>query len=110
MMKESDRHLIELCMECRDMCAHWLENHKDHSSPDTKDECSRLILECFDACSYTVTSLQRDTPFSKEVCQLCELICEACGNECSTIAKDSGYHNLAEKCYEVADRCRQRIY
>lgn len=109
MAKESDRHIIELCMECRDHCAKWLERNNIQSSNDAKDECAKLVLECYDICAYTVTSLQRETPFSKEVCQLCELICEACGNECNS-QELSGSDDLTEICYEVAERCRQRLY
>ncbi|MGM7701433.1 four-helix bundle copper-binding protein [Pseudalkalibacillus sp. Hm43] len=109
MAKESDQNLIELCMECRDLCEDWLKRSNIQSSDESIDECSRLILECYDICAYTALTLQRETPFSKEVCQLCELICEACGNECKSHPISSEY-NLTEICYEVAERCRQRLY
>ncbi|MCF6137358.1 four-helix bundle copper-binding protein [Pseudalkalibacillus berkeleyi] len=109
MAREFDQDIIDICKECRDRCAEWLEVNNIQTSEQVKDDCSRLILECYDICAYTVITLERETPFSKEICQLCELICEACGNECNT-GKDSSINSVAEICYETAERCRQRLY
>ncbi|WP_408006257.1 four-helix bundle copper-binding protein [Pseudalkalibacillus sp. A8] len=106
---ERDQNIIELCLSCKEMCSEWLKENNIKSPAQASDDCEKLMLECFDICSYTITALQRETPFAKEICQLCELICEACGNECSQ-SESPETQKCADICYEVAESCRIRLF
>ncbi|WP_349407352.1 hypothetical protein [Pseudalkalibacillus sp. SCS-8] len=109
MVNDTDRSIIEKCKECRDQCSDWLEKNQIDPDSHTIDDCTMLILECYDICSYTVTALSRESQFAKELCQLGELICEACGNECNKQESPCTVE-LAETCYEVAERFRNRLF
>lgn len=54
----------------------------------------RLDRECADICTLAVKSMQSNSPFASQICQLCAEICEACGNACKK-------HDHHEHCRNV---------
>jgi hypothetical protein len=48
-------------------------------------ECIQRCLECADICQLCVRMQQHNSPFLKEICELCAKICEYCAEECENI-------------------------
>lgn len=68
--------------------------------------CIRLDKECADICAFAVKTMQSNSPFAQQICQLCADICESCGIECK---KHNHEHcqNCAEACFRCAEVCRK---
>jgi len=90
---------MEACNNCYSACLE--EEHIDMMR-----ECIRLDRECADICAFAVKAMQSNSPFVKEICQLCALICQACGDECAKHDHDH-CQRCAEACYACAEACRQ---
>jgi hypothetical protein len=63
----------------------------------------RLDRECAGICALAAKSMQSNSPFASQICQLCAEICEACGNAC----KKHDYHEHCRKCAESYFRCSE---
>ncbi|WP_257347087.1 hypothetical protein [Pseudalkalibacillus decolorationis] len=108
MVTVRDRNIIELCLACKEHCERYL-NEGVTMYPKLSTVCTQLLTECSEICSYTANALKRETPFSQEICHLCELICEACGNECSVQIDLTNMSKSADLFYELAENCRYRF-
>lgn len=71
-------------------------------------ECIRLDRECAEANSYAIQAMTRNSPFAKEICELCATICERCADECE---KHNHEHckRCAEACRKCAEACRNMV-
>ncbi|WP_408607789.1 four-helix bundle copper-binding protein [Bacillus xiapuensis] len=69
-------------------------------------DCIRLERECADICAFAAKSMQSDSPFAKQICQLCADICIACGNECQKHDHDH-CQKCADVCFRCAEECRK---
>ncbi|MBT2756831.1 four-helix bundle copper-binding protein [Mesobacillus foraminis] len=90
---------MEACYVCFDACL--AEEHVGMMA-----ECIRLDRLCADVCEFAVKSIQSNSPFLGQICQLCADICEACGNECK---KHDHEHcqKCAKSCFRCAVLCRK---
>ncbi|RSL29832.1 hypothetical protein D7Z54_29230 [Salibacterium salarium] len=48
-------------------------------------ECIRLDRECADICAFAAKAMQSNSPFAKQICDLCADICQACVDECAKL-------------------------
>lgn len=67
-------------------------------------DCIRLTRECSTFCHVTASSLERNSPFVKEMCELCASICKACAEACE---KHADMHEHCKKCAEACSRCQE---
>lgn len=90
---------LEACNKCYDACLR--ENHVEMMV-----ECIRLDRACANACAFAIQAMTSNSPFMKEICQLCAEICERCADEC---AKHDHEHcqRCAESCRKCARACRE---
>lgn len=70
--------------------------------------CIRLDRECADACSYAMQAMTRNSPFVKEICELCAKICDRCAEECGKHDHDH-CQRCAEACRKCAEACRAMV-
>ncbi|QQV64854.1 hypothetical protein ABCA12_0142 [Acinetobacter junii] len=63
-------------------------------------------LECADICQLCVRMQQHNSPFLKEICELCAKICEYCAEECEKHSHDH-CKKCAEACRQCAEECRK---
>jgi hypothetical protein len=92
---------MEACNTCYSAC---LEEEDVKMMAD----CIRLDRECADICGFAVKSMQSNSPFASQICQLCAEICEACGNECKQHDHDH-CQKCADACFKCADACRKMV-
>jgi hypothetical protein len=96
-------HAGLLCMEACNICYHACLK-EEHSEKLTK--CIELARESADTCGFAIQMLQRSSQFTKNVLELCRMICEQCAMEC----KKHGYTHCkkcAEVCLNCAKECRR---
>lgn len=48
-------------------------------------KCIRLDRECADICAFAAKAMQSNSPFAKQICDLCVDICQACVDECAKL-------------------------
>src|SRR5690606_16214280 len=74
---------FKACLECLEACNNCFDACLQEHDVKMMAECIRLDRECADACSHAIQAMTRNSPFAKEICELCALICETCGEECA---------------------------
>jgi hypothetical protein len=96
---------IEECLKCMEICNSCYSACLQESDVKMMVECIRLDRECADICALAAKSMSSNSPFAKEICQLCAKICEACGNECK---KHEHQHckECADACFRCAEACK----
>jgi hypothetical protein len=67
----------------------------------------RLDRECADICALAAKSMQSNSPFASQICQLCAEICEACGNACKKHDHHEHCRKCAESCFRCSEICRK---
>ncbi|GAB6989008.1 four-helix bundle copper-binding protein [Paenibacillus pini] len=99
---------IEASLDCMNACnICYVSSLKEYDLAMLR-ECIRLNRECADICDLAAQSMQRNSPFLKEICELCILACDACAAECGKHEHDH-CKACAEACRKCADTCRQML-
>ncbi|OCA85093.1 four-helix bundle copper-binding protein [Pseudobacillus wudalianchiensis] len=96
---------IKACIECMEACNHCYDSCLKEEDVSMMAGCIRLDRECADICALAIKSMQSNSPFAKQICQLCADICEACGNECK-----KHEHDHCQKCAEACFRCAEECH
>jgi len=99
---------IKACQECLEACNNCFQACLNEEHVKMMAGCIRLDRECADISSYAIQAMTRNSPFVKEICDLCARICEECAEEC---AKHDHEHckRCAEACRKCAEACRRMI-
>lgn len=97
---------LKACLECLEACnvcfdACLKENHMKMMA-----DCNRLNRECADICAFAAQAMTRNSPFTKQILELCATVCERCAKECSQHDHDH-CQRCAESCRKCAEACRQ---
>ncbi|MGG6447421.1 four-helix bundle copper-binding protein, partial [Pseudobacillus badius] len=71
---------VKACLECMETCNVCYDACLKEEDVKMMADCIRLDRECADICAFAAKSMQTNSPFAKQICQLCADICEACGN------------------------------
>lgn len=97
---------IDACMLCASLCNNCASACLQEEDIAHLRNCIQLDMECAAVCyaAAQVMSLQGKT--AKEICKVCAIICDACGEECS---KHDMAHcqQCAEACKHCAEECRK---
>ncbi len=96
---------IELCTACHRTCVqtaiHCLARGGAHASRDH----IRLVWDCSEICALSADFLSRGSPFHRQTCQACAMICEECATDCRRM-DDAILAQCAEACRACAASCR----
>ncbi|WP_148631231.1 four-helix bundle copper-binding protein [Bacillus sp. E214] len=104
MNKDMYQVCIDACIECIDACNVCFDACLEEDHMKMMAYCIRLDRECADICALAVKSMQSNSPFAKEICNLCAVICKACGEECQKHDHDH-CQKCAGACFKCADAC-----
>ncbi len=102
---EQHAELLKVLHECMTECNHCFDACLKEDDVKMMAECIRLDRECADICGYLEQAISRNSPFVKELAQVCATICEACGNECKQHDHEH-CQRCAEACFKCAEACK----
>ena len=71
-------------------------------------QCVALDMDCAALCRLAAGFMSRGSPFAEDVCRICAMACQACGDEC---AKHEMAHcqQCAKACRACADECHRTV-
>jgi hypothetical protein len=107
MSNEKYINCVEACNNCAMLCDHC--SCADLKEEDVKQmiHCINLNRECSAFCRNAVHIMNIDGRFTKEICLLCAIICEACAEECEKHTHLEHCRLCALNCRECAEECRK---
>lgn len=88
----------QACMECMQMCL----NEPDANA---RIKCIAKLNECISICHEAAKFMIMNSTHAIELCKLCALICDECGQECEMF-KDDHCVKCAEECDKCAVECQ----
>lgn len=106
MIKTNHQELLSTLQECVLACNQCYDACLKEDDVKMMVGCIRLDRECADMCAYLSQAITRDSPFIKEIAEVCASICDACATECKQHSHDH-CQRCAEACLKCAEACRQ---
>lgn len=91
---------IDECNQCAQACAECMNLCLKEPDAAERKKCISKLQECACICKVAVSFMTMDSRHAADLCKLCALICEECGQECEMFQDD---HCI--KCAEVCDKC-----
>lgn len=95
---------INLCVKCARACEECSTACLKESDVQARIHCLAILHDCAEICLQSIAFMSRQSKFSKQHCQMCANICEACAVECEQF-KDSHCQECARICRECAEAC-----
>jgi hypothetical protein len=97
---------VQACNACADACDQCASACLQEHDVKTMARCIALDMDCADICRLAVAYMARGSAFAKHLCQLCAIVCQACGDECAKHVMDH-CQRCAQACRRCADECRK---
>lgn len=69
-----------------------------------RKNCIATLNECACICKEAASFMAIDSKYAKDICKLCEKICNDCATECGMF-KDSHCQTCAQECKACASMC-----
>lgn len=98
---------IAACSACVIACLQCLNNCLSEGDLKKMARCLKLNQDCANVSLLTMQALAGDSEFAKEICKLCEDICNACAEECEKHSHTDHCKKCAEACRQCAEECRK---
>ena len=73
---------IQACMRCAAICNHCASSCTKEKNVEMMARCIELDMQCAAICYAAAQLMSLGSDKAKEICMLCAVLCEACGNEC----------------------------
>lgn len=91
---------IDECSQCAQACVECMNLCLNEPDAAERKKCISKLHECACICKEAAFFMTMDSRHAADLCKLCALICEECGQECEMFQDD---HCI--KCAEVCDKC-----
>lgn len=102
MLVEQEQSLVRALQECMIVCNHCLNECLAEDQSSTMIDCIRTDRECLEFCAYLEQAIIRQSPYAKELAEICMRICEDCARECQ-----KHDHKHCQYCAEVCLQCME---
>lgn len=89
---------IEACLKCAALCNHCAAACTQEQDVNRMAGCIALDMQCSAVCYAAAQLLSLGSPQAKDLCSICAVLCEECGNEC--------YKHESKHCQECAEICK----
>ncbi len=95
------------CLDACNLCAIECGVCFSHMvGKESINACPSCCIECAAVCRLCADAIARNSPFTKELCQLCADLCDWCAKECG--AHDMEHcRRCAAACLACAAACRK---
>lgn len=100
------QHCIDACNRCAQICEECLNLCLQEHNIKDRLMCIRTLQDCAEICTTSACFMARSSINAKEVCKVCETICEKCAEECDMF-KDDHCQTSADACRHCAIECRR---
>lgn len=104
MSHEINQACVDACNACADACDHCAASCLQEDDVNMMARCIALDIDCAAICRMAAGYMSRGSPFANQVCQLCALVCAACGTEC---AKHT--HDHCQQCAQACRHCAELL-
>lgn len=85
MAHQQHAELLKVLHECMTECNHCFDACLKEDDVKMMAECIRLDRECADMCGYLEQAISRNSPFVKQLAQVCAEICEPAAMNANTM-------------------------
>lgn len=96
---------IATCSECAVECAKCSNDCLNEDDIKILARCIKLTQDCAAICLLAMRTMASGSEFTKQVCKLCEDICNACAVECDKHSHLSHCKKCAKACRQCAEEC-----
>jgi hypothetical protein len=93
------KNCIEACLKCAAICNHCASSCAHEEEIKMMAKCIQLDMECAAICYASAQMMSLGSESVKEICRVCSVVCEKCGEECS--------RHQTSHCQECAEVCKQ---
>ena len=93
---------IDACNDCATECGSCFSHMVGKES---ENDCPACCIECASICRLCADAIARNSPFAKQICQLCADICGWCAEQCDAHDMDH-CKRCAAACRRCAEACR----
>src|SRR5699024_6557977 len=87
---------LKALLECFEACNVCFDACLKEEDMKMMADCIRLDRECADICAFTAQAITRNSPFTKQILELCAEVCERCAEEC-----EKHNHDHCQRCAEA---------
>ncbi|URF03979.1 four-helix bundle copper-binding protein [Cupriavidus campinensis] len=105
MPHENYQACIDACNACAVACNHCAASCLREQNVDEMRKCIALDMDCAQICAFAAAAMSRDSPYAKEICQLCSRVCDDCGTECAG-HETQHCQDCAKACQQCAQACQ----
>jgi len=107
-MEKQMTELTAALAHCVAACNHCFRACLQEEDVRMMAECILLDKACGEICSTAMSQAASDSPFTKDLLEVCIRACNACAEECGKHPYDH-CRECAEVCLKCADVCRQYV-
>jgi hypothetical protein len=109
-LNEVVQDCLEACTECELVCKEAVVHCLRLGGAQAEAEHVKLLLDCAEICSVSVSAMLRRSEFAERVCGLCADVCHRCAESCDQVADgDEWMADCAEVCRNCAGACRVMV-
>jgi len=103
---QQNQTCIVACNKCMQACEQCLTSCIKEPDAQARATCINLLRDCIDICALSARFMSRNSANSKQLCNLCATICDACAAECAKF-QDTHCKQCADECHNCANECRK---
>lgn len=107
LQNEKWQSCIDACMRCAESCEYCATCDLQENNLKMMINCAQTNRACASVCWTSAQLMSMDSEFSKQFCNLCADICDACAKECERHTDMDHCQQCAQSCRKCADECRR---
>src|SRR5918999_2887276 len=98
---------IDAWIRCAEACEFCATSDLKERDVKLLASCAQINRECAAVCWTAASLMSMDSQFSKQYCDLCADVCEACATECERHLNIDHCKKCHQICHECAEECRR---
>jgi len=103
--KNKQKQCIKACQDCAEACEKAVQYHTQHPS-EFSNQLINIIKDCLAYTTLMADFFERESIFSKRVCDVGISICENCLSECNNKKEIEEITRVSQACVHCIDTCR----
>jgi Domain of Unknown Function (DUF326) len=100
---------IDACNACAEACEYCATCDLREKDVKTMASCAQLNRDCANICWTASQFMSRDSEYSKQLCNICADICDACTKECERHIEMEHCQKCAQACRQCTEECRKMV-
>jgi hypothetical protein len=104
-MSNQFKSCIEACYACAAACKNCSATCLDSKDVQHLVPCIKITSDCATICTMTAKMLAANTPYYRELTELCAKICRDCAKVCEKHSHEEQCRECAKVCQRCAESC-----